>query len=106
MEHVEHNKIYCILILQFEACEEEMNKSWGEIGEDVGLEVVADEEVEQNDEDREVENILKKGKGTKRKLATGTVHNSFMSDTSNSVQYSTHLKNNIYYNAMLNMSYI
>ena len=35
-----------------------MNKSWGEIGDDIGLEVVADEEVEQNDEDREVENIL------------------------------------------------
>ena len=83
-----------------------MNKSWGEIGEDVGLEVVADEEVEQNDEDREVENILKKGKETKRKLATGTVHNILMSDRSNSVQYSTHLKNNIYYNEMSNMLYI
>ena len=83
-----------------------MNKSWGEIGEDMGLEVVVDEEVEQNDEDREVENILKKGKETKRKLATGTVHNIFMLDTSNNVQYSTRLKNNIYYNAMSNMSYI
>ena len=57
-----------------------MNKSWGEIGDDIGLEVVADEEVKQNDEDREVENILKKGKEMKRKLATGTVHNIFMSD--------------------------
>ena len=95
-----------ILILQFEAREEEMNKSWGEIGDDVGLEIVADEEVEQNDEDREVENILKKGKETKRKLATSTVHNIFMSDMSNSVQYSTRLKNNIYHNAMSNMSYI
>ena len=83
-----------------------MNKLWGEIGDDVGLEVVADEEVEQNDEDREVENILKKGKETKRKLAIGTVHNIFMSDRSNSVQYSTHLKNNVSYNAMSNMSYI
>ena len=51
--------------------------------------MVADEEVEQNDEDREVENILKKGKEMKRKLATGTVHNIFMSDRLNSVQYST-----------------
>ena len=34
-----------------------------------------DEEVEQEEEDREVENILKKGKEMKRKLATGTVHN-------------------------------
>ena len=83
-----------------------MNKLWGEIGDDIGLEVVAVEEVEQNDEDREVQNILKKGKETKRKLATGTVHNFFMSDTSNSVQYSTHLTNNIYYNAMSNMLYI
>ena len=83
-----------------------MNKSWGEIGDDVGLEVVVDEEVEQNDEDREVENILKKGKETKRKLATGTVHNIFMLDRSNSVQYSTRLNSNIYYNAMSNISYI
>ena len=83
-----------------------MNKLWGKIGDDIGLEVVVDEEVEQNDEDREVENILKKGKEMKRKLATGTVHNIFMSDRSNSVQYSTHLNCNIYYNAMSNMSYI
>ena len=83
-----------------------MNKLWGEIGDDVGLEVVVDEEVEQNDEDREVENILKKGKEMKRKLATGTVHNIFMLDRSNSVQYSTCLNSNIYYNAMSNMSYI
>ena len=52
-----------------------MNKSWGEIGANIGLEVMADEEVEQEEKDREVENILKKGKETKRKLATGTVHN-------------------------------
>ena len=83
-----------------------MNKLWGEVGDDVGLEVVADEEVEQNDEDRELGNILKKGKKTKRKLATGTVHNIFMSDRSKSVQYSTHSNSNIYYNAMSNMSYI
>ena len=47
----------------------------GEIGDNFGLEVVADEEVEQEEEDREVENILKKGKEMKRKLATGMVHN-------------------------------
>ena len=76
----------------------------GEIGDDIGLEVVADEEVEQDEEDREVENILKKGKEMKRKLATGTIHNILMSDRSNSVQYSTHLNSNIYYNAMSNMS--
>ena len=49
-----------------------MNKSWGEIRDEVGLEVVADEEVEQEKEDREVENIMMKGKEAKRKLATGT----------------------------------
>ena len=61
-------------MLQYEEHEEELNKSWGEIGDDVGLEVVVDEEVEQEEEDREVENILKKVKETKRKLATGMVH--------------------------------
>ena len=76
----------------------------GEIGDDIGLEVVVDEEVEQEEEDREVENILKKGKETKSKSATGMVHDILMSDRSNSVQYRTHLNNNIYYNAMSNMS--
>ena len=51
---------------------EEMGRSWTEMGERVGLEVVDDEEVEQDEEDREVEKILEKGKETKRKLATGT----------------------------------
>ena len=91
-------------MLQYEEREEKLNKSWGEIWDDIGLEVVADEEVEQEEEDREVENILKKGKEMKRKLATGTVYDILMSDRSNSVQYSTCLNNNIYYNAMLNMS--
>ena len=49
-----------------------MNKSWGKIGDEVGLEVVVDEEVEQAEEDRKVENILMKGKEMKWKLATGT----------------------------------
>ena len=51
-----------------------MNKSWGEIGDNVGLDVVTDEEVEQEEEDREVENILQKGKKMKRELAAGMVH--------------------------------
>ena len=37
----------------------------------MGLEVISDEEVEQNDEDREVEKLLEKGKEAKRKLAKG-----------------------------------
>ena len=67
-----------------------MNKSWGEIGDEVGLEVVVNEEVEQEEEDREVKNILMKGKETKRKLATGTQY--LMSDRSNkqcTVQYTS-----------------
>ena len=41
------------------------------MGEDVGHIVVDDDEVEQEEEDREVERILAKGKEAKRKLATG-----------------------------------
>ena len=43
-----------------------------EMGEQVWLEVVGDTEVEQDEEDREVEKILQKGKETTRKLAMGT----------------------------------
>ena len=49
-----------------------MKKSWAKVGEDVGLVVVGDDDVEQEEEDREVERILAKGKEAKRKLATGT----------------------------------
>ena len=48
-----------------------MKKSWVKLGEDVGLVVVDDDEVEQEEEDREVERILAKGKEAKRKLVTG-----------------------------------
>ena len=37
--------------------------------ERVGLEVIDDEGIEQQKEDREVEQIIRKGKETKRKLA-------------------------------------
>ena len=47
-----------------------MAKSWSELGERVGLEVVEDEDVKQDEEDKEVEKIIQKGKETKRKLAT------------------------------------
>ena len=49
-----------------------MGKSWREIWERVGLEVIDDEDIEQQEEDREVEQIIRKGKEMKRKLATGT----------------------------------
>ena len=48
-----------------------MQKLWVEMGESVGLEFVEDEDVEQEEEDREVEKILAKGKESNRKLATG-----------------------------------
>ena len=41
------------------------------LGEDVGLIVVDDDEVEQEEEDREVKRILANGRKAKRKLATG-----------------------------------
>ena len=62
----------------------------GEKGDDISLEVMADEEVEQEEEDREVENILKKGKEMKRKLATGTVHN-ILCQTGRTVYSTVHI---------------
>ena len=49
-----------------------MGKSWVNMGEEIGIEVIDDEEVEQDEEDREVKKILEKGKEAKRKLARGT----------------------------------
>ena len=54
---------------------EEEAKNWYALGEVIGLDIVDDEEVdeaEQDDEDKEVEKIIKRGKEAKRKLATGT----------------------------------
>ena len=51
--------------------DEEMKKLWVTLGDDVRLVVVDDDEVEQEEEDREVERILVKGKETKWKLVTG-----------------------------------
>ena len=48
-----------------------MGKSWRELGERVGLEMIDDEDIEQQEEDREVVQIVRKGKEKKRKLATG-----------------------------------
>ena len=42
-----------------------------QLGEEVGLVVVEDDVVEQEDKDREVEKIISKGKEAKRKLVTG-----------------------------------
>ena len=65
-------------------------------GEDVGLIVVNDDDVEQEEEDREVERILAKGKEAKRKLATGTYRfNVELIKKNYTVQYSTY-KNQLY----------
>ena len=48
-----------------------MGKSWRKMGERVGLEMIDDEDIEQQEEDREVVQIVRKGKEKKRKLATG-----------------------------------
>ena len=69
--------------------DEEMKKSWVEVGADVGL-VVDNDEVEQEEEDREVERILAKGKEAKRKLATGMYgFNVKLIEQDGTVQYST-----------------
>ena len=66
------------------------------VGEDVGLVVVDDDEVEQEEEDREVERILAKGKEAKRKLATGMyAFNVELVKQDCTVQYSTN-KNQLY----------
>ena len=47
---------------------EEMGRSWAEMVKRVGLEVVDDEEVEQDGEDKEVEKILERGKGDEEEV--------------------------------------
>ena len=76
--------------------DEEMKKSWVKMREDVGLIVVNDDEVEQEEEDREVERILAKGKKTKRKLVTGIYgFNVELIEQDCTAQYSTY-KNQLY----------
>ena len=67
-----------------------MAKSWSELGERVGLEVVEDEEVEQDEEDQEVEKIIQKGKEMKRKLATSK-HVTISCQTGQTVYSTVHL---------------
>ena len=77
--------------------DEEMKKSWVKVGEDVGLIVVNDDDVEQEEEDREVERILAEGKEGRRKLATGMYgFNVELIKKHCTVQYSTY-KNHLYY---------
>ena len=75
--------------------DEEAKKSWAKVGEDVRLIVVDEDDVEQ-EEDREVERILVKGKEAKRKLATGMYgFNVELIEKDCTVEYSTY-KNQLY----------
>ena len=66
------------------------------LGEEVGLVVVDDDVVEQEEEDREVERIITKGKEAKRKLATGMYRfNVELVEQDYTVQYSTN-NNKVY----------
>ena len=67
-----------------------MSKSWSELGKRVGLEVVEDEEVKQDEEDWEVEKIIQKGKETKRKLAI-VKHVTISCQTGQTVYSTVHL---------------
>ena len=64
----------CDLFQQFQKCAED-DKSWFELGMNVGLEVVDDEEAgaeeERTEEDREVQRIVEQGRKVKRKIVTG-----------------------------------
>ena len=57
----------------------------------MGLDILDDEEVEQDEEDREVEQLLNKGKEAKRKLTKGTysVEQVELNNVLDNVQYST-----------------
>ena len=73
--------------------------------EDVGLVVVDDDEVEQEEEDREVERILAKGKEAKRKLATGMYgFNVELVKQDCTVQYSIY-KNQLYLCRTVNITF-
>ena len=77
--------------------DEEMKKLWAKVGGDVRLVVVDDDDVEWEEEDREVERILAKGKEAKRKLATGMYgFNVELIKLHCTVQYSTY-NNHLYY---------
>ena len=64
------------LFQQFQKRAED-DKSWYELGMNVGLEVVDDEEAgaeeERTEEDREVQKIVEQGREVKRKIITGKV---------------------------------
>ena len=67
-----------------------MAKLWSELGERVGLEVVEDEEVKQDEDNWEVEKITQKGKEMKRKLARGK-HIMISCQTGQTVYSTVHL---------------
>ena len=76
-----------------------MKKLWIKLGEEVGLVVVDDDVVEQEEKDREVERIIGKGKEAKRKLVTDMYgFNVELVEQDCTVQYSTvHIRINYTY---------
>ena len=71
VEHVGQCNYINVFLFRTEE-ERHPERPWDELGREVGLEVIDDEEVEQDEEDREVEKLLSRGKEAKRKLAKGT----------------------------------
>ena len=59
----------------FEQEQERNARSWYSLGREVGIDMVDDEvagaEEDRSEEDKEVERIVERGKGIKRKLLTG-----------------------------------
>ena len=72
-----HIKVYNILYLYFKEADPNTHRSWYELGNIVGKDVLSesevDAEVEKTKEDEEVERIYKDAKEKHRRMMTGTV---------------------------------
>ena len=66
--HVKHNVHFNIDVFQLEEQVDEDSKSWFALGDMCGLDIVEDEVVGQDEDDKEVERIIAAGKETKRKI--------------------------------------
>ena len=96
VEHVEQCNYNTFVFIQPEEQHTE-ERPWEELGWEVGLDILDDEEVEQDEGDREVEQLLNKGKEAKQKLMKGTYSINVVKYVKqvklNSVQYSTCILN-------------
>ena len=77
-----------------------MERSWHEVGEDVGLEVIDEEEVEEEEEDLEVKKIFKDSKAKHRQIMKGMHTNNVLNHTHveevEDVQYKCNSSNSIH----------